>query len=143
MKTANSILFTILLLAVCSITVFAQKNNPKVLRYFAVKYPAAAKAVRASGTVTVAVKIDKDGKVISSIAENGHPLLRKASENAAKEWIFSTDSNSEERETKITFSLRIGDKNKKDKVKFRKPYTLEITVARVRILDTISYSITR
>lgn len=139
MKRFYSILPVVILFIFCSVTVFAQTENPKVIKYVAPKYPLAAQAVRASGTVDVPVKIDKNGKVISAVAISGHPLLRKACENAAKEWIFSTNSTVEEREVKITFLLRIGDRNRKDKVKFKKPYTLELVGARVRIVNTINY----
>lgn len=126
-------------LVLFSTSVFAQNNSPKVIKYVAPKYPAAALAVRASGMVTVVVKINEDGKVTSATAESGHPLLRKACENAAKEWIFSRDSSIAERKLKVTFLLRIGDKNKKDKVKFRKPYTLELVGVRVRFVNTVDY----
>lgn len=51
-------------------------------------YPAAAKAVRATGTVTVQILIDKTGKVISASAVSGHPLLRSAAEQAARKAEF-------------------------------------------------------
>ena len=130
----KSISVLIFVLAIFSFSVFAQNDAPKVIKYVAPKYPAAAQAVRASGTVDVNVKIDQEGKVVSAEAISGHPLLRKACEMAAKEWIFSSDPNINEREAKIIFILRIGNKNKKDKVKFRKPYTLELVGARVRII---------
>lgn len=46
-------------------------------------YPAAARAVNAGGAVNVQVTIDENGDVISASAVSGHPLLRKASEQAA------------------------------------------------------------
>jgi protein TonB len=46
-------------------------------------YPPAAVAVKAQGAVNVQVTIDEKGKVISAQAASGHPLLRKAAENAA------------------------------------------------------------
>lgn len=52
-------------------------------------YPPAAKAVRASGSVNVQVTIDEQGNVISASAISGHPLLRAASENAARESKFA------------------------------------------------------
>ena len=52
-------------------------------------YPAAAKAVRASGTVTVQVTIDESGRVVSASAVSGHPLLRSAAEQAARGARFS------------------------------------------------------
>jgi TonB family protein len=52
-------------------------------------YPPAAKAVKASGTVVVQVEIDEQGKVVSAKAVSGHPLLRSASEAAAREARFT------------------------------------------------------
>jgi len=52
-------------------------------------YPAAAKAVRAQGTVSVHVEIDEEGVVMSASAVSGHPLLRSAAENAAYEARFA------------------------------------------------------
>jgi protein TonB len=46
-------------------------------------YPAAARAVRASGSVSVQVLIAEDGTLYSARAISGHPLLRSASETAA------------------------------------------------------------
>ncbi len=51
-------------------------------------YPPAAKAVRAEGTVTVKVQIGPEGNVIYASAISGHPLLRAASEAAAREAKF-------------------------------------------------------
>lgn len=47
-------------------------------------YPAAAKAVKASGTVVVSVLVDESGKVVTATAVSGHPLLRSAAEQAAR-----------------------------------------------------------
>jgi TonB family protein len=52
-------------------------------------YPAAAKAVRANGTVSVQVLIDEEGNVVSANATSGHPLLRAAAEQAARGAKFS------------------------------------------------------
>ncbi|HEY0429096.1 MAG TPA: energy transducer TonB [Pyrinomonadaceae bacterium] len=52
-------------------------------------YPEAAKAVRASGAVNIQVTIDEEGNVISATAVSGHPLLRAASEEAARASKFS------------------------------------------------------
>ena len=46
-------------------------------------YPAAARAIRASGAVNIQVLIDTDGSVFSADAVSGHPLLRQASSIAA------------------------------------------------------------
>lgn len=47
-------------------------------------YPAPAKAIHASGDVSVQVTIDEQGNVISANAVSGHPLLRQVSEAAAR-----------------------------------------------------------
>jgi len=47
-------------------------------------YPAAARAVNASGAVNVQVTIDEEGNIISAAAVSGHPLLRQAAEQAAR-----------------------------------------------------------
>ena len=52
-------------------------------------YPAAARAVRASGSVSVQVLISESGSVISATAVSGHPLLRQAAAQAARGARFS------------------------------------------------------
>lgn len=52
-------------------------------------YPAAARAVRASGAVNVQVTISESGSVVSASAVSGHPLLRQAAENAARSARFA------------------------------------------------------
>jgi outer membrane biosynthesis protein TonB len=51
-------------------------------------YPVAAKAVKASGSVSIQVLIDEEGNVVSANATSGHPLLRAVSEKAAREAKF-------------------------------------------------------
>ena len=51
-------------------------------------YPAAARAVKASGKVAVQILIDKEGKVVSATAISGHPLLRSAAVQAARKAEF-------------------------------------------------------
>lgn len=63
--------------------------NGKARNLVAPAYPAAAKAVNASGEVKVQVTIDENGDVVSANAVSGHPLLRAASEKAARESKFS------------------------------------------------------
>jgi TonB family protein len=52
-------------------------------------YPKAARAVRASGAVTVQVLIDENGNIEYAGAVSGHPLLRAAAVEAAKNARFS------------------------------------------------------
>lgn len=57
--------------------------NRKAVSIGKPSYPAAAKAVGATGTVKVQVLIDEKGNMYSAEAMSGHPLFRRAAENAA------------------------------------------------------------
>lgn len=52
-------------------------------------YPPAARALKASGRVTVQVVVDENGNVISAAAVSGHPLLQQAAIKAARAAKFS------------------------------------------------------
>jgi TonB family protein len=97
----KKVLFLALLLSF-ALSISAQNEPPKITKPISggiingkatslpkPVYPAAAKAVRASGSVNVQVLIDEEGKVISASAVSGHPLLRAASEQAARAATFS------------------------------------------------------
>lgn len=58
--------------------------NSKALSLPKPGYPAAARAVNASGTVSVQVTIDEEGNVTATSAVSGHPLLRQAAVEAAR-----------------------------------------------------------
>lgn len=57
--------------------------NHKAMTLTRPSYPAAAKAIRAGGAVSVQVLILEDGSMYSATAVSGHPLLRRSSEIAA------------------------------------------------------------
>jgi len=63
--------------------------NGKALTLAKPAYPAAARAVEAEGSVNVNVTINEAGDVISAEAVSGHPLLRAAAVNAARESKFA------------------------------------------------------
>ncbi|MGE0883633.1 MAG: TonB family protein [Blastocatellales bacterium] len=52
-------------------------------------YPAIAKSVRASGMVQVLVTISEEGRVTEANAISGHPMLRPAAVEAARQWVFT------------------------------------------------------
>lgn len=52
-------------------------------------YPSTARAVRASGSVTVQISLDEGGNVISAKAVSGHPLLRQPAESSARQARFA------------------------------------------------------
>lgn len=63
--------------------------NTRALSLPTPAYPAAARAVGASGAVNVQVVINEQGKIVSATAVSGHPLLRQAAEQAATEAKFN------------------------------------------------------
>lgn len=64
--------------------------NGKALTLVKPAYPAAAKAVRAYGTVNVQVLIDEEGNVVSAKAVGGPALLQDAAVKAARQSKFSS-----------------------------------------------------
>lgn len=52
-------------------------------------YPPAARAVRATGSVSVQVLVDERGEVVGASALSGHPLLRMAAVQAARKARFA------------------------------------------------------
>lgn len=105
----------------------ANKGCPTIITAVKPPYPPAAKAVRAWGQVVVIVKIDPEGKVTSAIAESGHPLLRKASESAARASIFETSVNESERIVKLSY-IYLPDDKQKGLEYFSNPYRIEVFV---------------
>ncbi|MBC7797984.1 MAG: TonB family protein [Pyrinomonadaceae bacterium] len=63
--------------------------NGKARNLVTPPYPPQAKAVRASGQVSVQVLIDESGNVVSATAVSGNPLLRAAAAQAARASKFS------------------------------------------------------
>jgi TonB family protein len=63
--------------------------NGKALSLPAPEYPAAARAVKASGAVNIQVTINEQGDIISASAVSGHPLLRQAADEAARKAKFA------------------------------------------------------
>jgi len=63
--------------------------NGKALSLPKPSYPAAARAVDASGAVNVQVVIDENGDIVSATAVSGHPLLQQAAVQAARASKFS------------------------------------------------------
>ena len=59
-----------------------------VLRRVSPQYPPLAKAARIQGAVHVQVLISEEGRVMSDQTVSGHPMLRAAAEDAARQWVF-------------------------------------------------------
>lgn len=94
-----SILATMFFTFVVGVSIYAQDDpaktvnggviNGKAVKMVKPEFPAAAKAVGASGVVNVEVILDEEGNVTTAKAISGHALLRKSSEEAALASKFS------------------------------------------------------
>ncbi|HKO59901.1 MAG TPA: TonB family protein [Pyrinomonadaceae bacterium] len=65
--------------------------NARATRRVVPAYPALAKQAGASGLVRVHVIVDESGKVIEVSKSEGHVLLRRVAEDAARQWFFDTN----------------------------------------------------
>jgi TonB family protein len=63
--------------------------NSKAISLPQPAYPPAARAVRATGAVSVQVLVDERGEVVNANAVSGHPLLRSAAVQAARKARFA------------------------------------------------------
>lgn len=63
--------------------------NAKATKIHTPLYPSLARKIQAQGSVPVKIVIDEQGKVIAARALNGHPLLRRPSQNASLLWEFA------------------------------------------------------
>jgi len=70
------------------ITVSGGVLQGKAIKKVQPPYPPIAKAARASGPVQVQVTISETGEVIEATVISGHPLLRDAALQAARQWLF-------------------------------------------------------
>ena len=103
----------------------SEKPYPEVINSVTPNYPAAARAVRALGEVSVKVKIDNQGKVVEANAVSGHPLLRQASVISTKEFLFGS-SEMEEREVLMTFVFLLPNSERKNINRYLNPYRIEV-----------------
>jgi len=71
------------------------------------KYPAIAAAAHVTGTVRVDVTLDSTGQVTSAVVVDGHPLLRKICEVAAKDWRFNSAGDVAIRKVRLIFSFSL------------------------------------
>jgi TonB family protein len=75
-------------------------------------YPPVAKAARAQGPVQVTVTINENGEVTDTSILSGHPLLRDAALNAARQWRFKPtlkDGSPVKVQGTLTFNFTLQD----------------------------------
>lgn len=99
---------------------------PKIIEFVKPPYPPAARAVRAMGEVVVEIKIDKEGRVTSAKAVSGHPLLRKASEQAVLKSAFEPSDNVVERSVRLIYGFYFSSQTKKSVKRYSTPCRMEI-----------------
>jgi hypothetical protein len=69
-----------------------------------VEYPQSALAIQLQGIVDMDITIDSNGKVISALANMGHPIFRQAAEENMRRWTFSPGG---ERTAKVFYEFRL------------------------------------
>jgi TonB family protein len=108
-------------------SLFAGESSPAVRLAVAPKYPTLTLAGRIHGKVTVRVTIDRVGTVKEVRVIEGHPMLREAAVNAARQWKFEQDA-AQERVATLKFSFVILPPNSKVQVEtvFLPPGGVEI-----------------
>lgn len=108
MKRLGAVIFVA---AFVSGTTLAQSTNseaPAVESAVAPVFPPIAAAANVSGEVIVEVEVNEKGEVRAARSVNAHPLLRKASEDAAFRWRFTPDlGGGKNRAVRLTFSYRL------------------------------------
>lgn len=82
-------------------------NYPKIEKFVLPTYPPAARAVRAEGEVKVEARISTNGELLDTKALDGHPLLRAASVQAVRRWIFEPPAS--EQSVVVTFVFLVGE----------------------------------
>jgi TonB family protein len=67
---------------------FAQRN---LLKRVKASYPAEAVDQGIAGEVQVTIVVDRQGSVVKACAKTGPDILRRAAEEAARQWTFKRD----------------------------------------------------
>jgi len=94
------------------ITVSGGVLQGSALRKVQPPYPPVAKAARAEGAVQIQVLVSETGEVIEASVISGHPLLRDAALQAARQWVFRpTELGGKAVKVQgiLTFNFTIGD----------------------------------
>lgn len=123
------------MIAFSVISMCAQEEPPKVLKYEKPRSLGAAIVTGTQGDVVLDLVIEADGKVVSAEPRSGHAILIGLSKTAAQSWLFSK-AFKPERKAVIHFVYRISYNNDlknnfRDptiKYHFRRPNTLNIDI---------------
>ncbi|MGH9832610.1 MAG: energy transducer TonB, partial [Blastocatellia bacterium] len=66
----------------------SQITQGNAIRKVQPPYPQMAKQIRLSGSVQVQITISESGEVADAFVLSGHPVLREASLQAVRQWLF-------------------------------------------------------
>jgi TonB family protein len=128
------IVFTLLIALCVSSTAFPHRSGQaaqlSVVATSAPKYPPIALTVRLKGIVVVEVNVDSKGDVVSAKAVEGHALLRRSAEDAAKLWKFNPASGPASRTANLTFAFDFQAEEStdtRDEAVYVPPYRIELT----------------
>ena len=114
------------------------QTAPPVQSAAAPHYPPIAVAARVTGTVSVRVKIDREGRVSHAEVIDGPRLLQLGAEATAKLWRFDPAEKEQTATLRFTYILlpETADTVEQD-VKFKPPY--EVVVERHPVKPLVSY----
>lgn len=84
---------------------FADPVKRKLLEHQDPQYPVQAKRLGVEGSVILRIVIDPDGHVSDVRVASGNPLLIDAASDAAKQWKYTTASESSVSFVQVNFSL--------------------------------------
>lgn len=68
-------------------------------------YPDLARQTEIQGAVDVEIVLDPQGKVVSTSATSGHPLLRQPAENNIRSWRFDKSSSDTTRRLTVRYEF--------------------------------------
>jgi hypothetical protein len=111
MRVLSSFLLFLIIIMLLSPEASAQSQPPvTVIEAVAPTYPRDAISPKPMmGSVKVEVQVDPAGRVASARPGAGHPILYKASEAAARRWLFPPSGGGESRAITLLFKFTFVD----------------------------------
>lgn len=128
---AGGILITASMMLSLVTSVEAQTlERASVISAVAPVFPLPDKGPWVMGSVVVEALINSNGNVVVAHAITGHPFLYRASEEAARRWLFAPSADkSKERMTRLTFIFKMMEDDTADQDLspiFMPPYKIEV-----------------
>ena len=113
-------------------------SGAEIMAAVAPLYPPVAASSRISGTVIVRSTVDASGVVTRVAVLEGHQLLKRAAEEAAKQWKFNSSPEADRSyNMKFTFVLLPEDAPEPSRIIFLPPNQVEVDLRPAR--PTVNY----